>query len=296
MTKKYLLTLSACSLIALSACSQMAASPDTQAMNSASGMKADSSEALLAAEGSWNLVEEQGATAPLDLHSSAKKQVNPNNRQKKTFIPPSQMANVAGTNGDQDIKFRLLRMELEMQDLRQDFDSLLPPLSTLAEANSPLDNTIQKIMAKPRKKPMEQAEASKSMQKMAKAQTPNAAPAPQKASKPSVSGAAVKNIRFGEHPGKTRMVLDLTGAATYSANVDNTQKQLLIELTGADWATAQEKLIKHPLVAGYSTKTSANGGTTLALDLKKPVKILGSAALKPNSSRGHRIYLDLASG
>lgn len=293
MTKKYFLTLSACSFIALSACSQMAASPDPQALNSASGVKADSSEALLAAEGSWNLVEEQGATAPLDLHSSAKKQVNPNNRQKKTFIPPSQMANVAGTNGEQDMKFRLLRLEREMQGLRKDFDDLLPPLSTLAANNSELDNTIQRIMAKPSKKPMEKANASQPLQKMAKANT--VAPAPQKAIASSKSGAAVKNIRFGEHPGKTRMVLDLTGAASFSANVNNSNNKLLVELTGADWATAQQKIINHPLVAGYSTKTSVNGGTTLALDLKKPVKILSSAALKPNSSRGHRIYLDLAS-
>lgn len=309
MSKKYLLTLSACSLLAISACSQMS-SNDSQAIANADGVKAETSEDILAAQGSWNIVEEQAADAPMDLHSSAKKKVNPNNRTKKQFVPEEQLANVAGTHGEEDMRYRLLRMEREVAELRGDFDKLLPPLSNLIVADKELDTTIHGIMAKPERKPDVTA-SKQEMQEMAKRVAEAPAPAPAlapvtktvetKVETTQYAAAAdghteVKNIRFGEHPGKTRMVLDLTGASKYRADVDNGEKLLLLELSDADWAAASQKILKHPLVAGYTAQPAANGGTTLALELKKPVKIVGSAALPPNKSSGHRIYLDLAAG
>lgn len=295
MLKKHLLTFTACSVMVLSSCSQMAGN-NTQDMAQATGVKAETSEDLLAAQGSWNLVEDHGAKAPMDLHSSAKKQVDPDSRKKRQFIPKEQLANVAGTNGEEDMRFRLLRMEKEVAELRGDFDKLLPPLSNLIVADNQLDDTIQEIITRPSRKPdVPQEKASQEpMHDMAKriAQAAD----PQKTTPSSGGATAVQNIRFGEHPGKTRMVLDLSGESKYRADVDNNEKLLLIELSGAGWATTQQKLITHPLVSGYTAQPGANGGTMLALELKKPVKILGSAALKPNSSRGHRIYLDLASG
>jgi len=104
----------------------------------------------------------------------------------------------------------------------------------------------------------------------------------------------VRALRTGEHPGKTRLVLDLTGESKYRADIDNEENLLLIELSDAGWSAASQKLMNHPLIKGYSTQAAPNGGTILALELKKPVKILGSSALKPNAQYGNRIYLDIA--
>ncbi|MFP4314135.1 MAG: AMIN domain-containing protein, partial [Alphaproteobacteria bacterium] len=123
-------------------------------------------------------------------------------------------------------------------------------------------------------------------------QTANVSPA----SGGMTASASVNRIRFGEHPGKTRMVLDLSGESAYRADINNNERVLMIELDNADWDVARREIMQHPLVAGYSAQPSQAGGTILALKLKKPVRIVGSAALKPNDSRGHRIYLDLASG
>ncbi|MFP4313979.1 MAG: hypothetical protein ACLFR0_06605, partial [Alphaproteobacteria bacterium] len=116
MNKKSFLIASVFSALILPACSQMDMAqgawqePD---INSISGVRADTSEDLLAAQGRWALVEQQGAQEPLYLHSSARKQVNPYNRTKKQFISEARLANIAGTKGEQDIRFRLLKLEQE---------------------------------------------------------------------------------------------------------------------------------------------------------------------------------------
>lgn len=262
--------------------------------------------------------DRQSAGDPVNLHSNARKQVNPANKAKRQFIPEERLADVGGTQGREDAHFRLVRIEREVNDLRDDFDKLLPPLSNLIVSDNQLDQAIEEIMARPERKPpvpnaprvyndtgTPSETLLDSTQKSQTAQlrplgSVAAKPAPERAaspaSQPASSGGAtvVRGMRTGEHPGKTRLVLDLTGASKYRADIDNDENLLLIELSDAGWSAASQKLMNHPLIKGYTTQASSNGGTILALELKKPVKILGSSALKPNSQYGHRIYLDLA--
>ncbi len=324
MSQKFFLTLGACSLVALSAaCGPMENTYD--GTTAAPGERAETTEDILAAEGSWAMVEDrQSAGDPVNLHSNARKQVNPANKAKRQFIPEERLAGVEGTHGGEDVHFRLVRIEREVNNLRDDFDKLLPPLSNLIVSDNQLDKTIQEISARPAHKPPVPAPAQTrvfndtgttsealldSTRKTQAAPlrplgsaSAQPAPAPQPvatataASQPSSNGGAtvVRGIRTGEHPGKTRLVLDLTGASKYRADIDNDENLLLIELSDAGWSTASQKLLNHPLIKGYTTQASGNGGTILALELKKPAKILGSAALKPNAQYGNRIYLDLA--
>lgn len=321
MSQKFLLTLGACSLVALSAaCGPVNNTYD--GTTAAPGERAETTEDILAAEGSWAMIEDrQSAGDPVNLHSNARKQVNPANKAKRQFIPEERLAGVGGTHGGEDVHFRLVRIEREVSNLRDDFDKLLPPLSNLIVSDNQLDKTIQEISARPAHKPPVPEEARvfndtgttseallDSTRKTEAAPlrplgSASAQPAPARepvamaaASQPaSGSGATVvRGIRTGEHPGKTRLVLDLTGASKYRADIDNDENLLLIELSDAGWTAAEQKLMNHPLIKGYTTQASGNGGTILALELKKPAKILGSAALKPNAQYGNRIYLDLA--
>jgi len=323
MSHKFFLTLGACSLVALSAaCGPMENTYD--GTTAAPGERAETTEDILAAEGSWAMVEDrQSAGDPVNLHSNARKQVNPANKAKRQFIPEERLAGVEGSPGGEDVHFRLVRIEREVNNLRDDFDKLLPPLSNLIVSDNQLDKTIQEISARPAHKPPVPEEARvfndtgttseallDSTRKTQAAPlrplgSASAQPAPAPApvaraaapSQPASGGGGatvVRAVRTGEHPGKTRLVLDLTGASKYRADIDNDENLLLIELSDAGWSAAEQKLMNHPLIKGYTTQASGNGGTILALELKKPAKILGSAALKPNAQYGNRIYLDLA--
>lgn len=111
----------------------------------------------------------------------------------------------------------------------------------------------------------------------------------------STSGTNVSGIRVGEHPGKVRIVLDLTGPAKFTADVDNGEKLLLVDLPDAGWSTDMAQALKSPLVKGYSAQKNASGGTTLAIELAGPSKLLMATALAPNQTYGHRIALDVGS-
>lgn len=335
MSRKIYLMLSACSVLSfVAACGPM---NDQDYQSNKVGSKAETSEDILGAQGSWNMVEvDQVSGDPVNLHSSARKQVNPANQSKRQFIPEERLADVQRPSGEEDVHYRLIRMEREMSDLRQDFDKLLPPLSNLIVADNQLDNTIKEIQARPKQKPAVPEKYSNAPQsrdaitseallddrKVVHAAAPKSAPeskartaslatppaatpsaATQEpvaladrgaASAPATGKAVVKSIRMGEHPGKTRLVLDLTGSTQYRADLDNDEHLLTIELSEAGWSADSQKLLNHPLIKGYTTQASAGGGTILALELKKNVKVLGSSALKPNSQFGNRIYLDLA--
>lgn len=322
MSHKFLLTLGACSLVALTA----ACGPMDKAYEGSTGAvgdRADTIEDILAAEGSWAMVEDrESAGNPLNLHSNARKKVNPANKSKRQFIPKERLAGVSGIKGQEDVHFRLVRIERQVNDLRNDFDKLLPPLSNLIVSDNDLDKAIQEITARPAHKPPVPTEArvyndtgtpsealldstrrtqAAQLRPLGSVAATKPAPAASKqavANKPAPNSSdgstVVKGIRTGQHPGKTRLVLDLTGQSKYRADIDNEENLLLIELSDAGWAAASQKMMNHPLIKGYTTQASSNGGTILALELSKPAKILGSSALKPNSQYGHRIYLDLA--
>ena len=292
MSKKFLLAVSVSSFVFLSACvasNNNANLSSSNTIENAQGMTAESSENILAAEGNWDLVEEESYTNPLELHSKARKSVNPSNKAKKQFIPQSQLANVAGTKGEEDVRFRLLRMQRNMKGIQDDLIVNNPDI-VIASAESEIFDDVAVPEKKPEPRVLEIFNTSDLGQTTTKPDTFEAEP-----ENVVSSLAKVNSIRFGEHPGKTRMVLDLTGKSAFNTNILNQDQILLVELPSADWGIEQQKAIsQHPLVAGYTTKQSQEGGTMLALKLKRPVKIIGSAALPPSNNRGHRIYLDLA--
>ena len=111
---------------------------------------------------------------------------------------------------------------------------------------------------------------------------------------PSLSGkTVVRDFRVGQHPGKTRFVLDLTGPSGFSYDLNNDKGYLLVRLPDAEWATDEKKVFaSHPLIKGYSVRKTKKGALVL-IALKKTAVLKGSAALKPDGKKGHRIYFDV---
>ncbi len=109
------------------------------------------------------------------------------------------------------------------------------------------------------------------------------------------SGASITNVRFGEHPDKTRLVFDSSNKVSFSYDVDNNERILMISLPGAGWQAAREMAIRNsPLVASYNIVPDNAGGHQVIMQLKQPVKVLWAQALMPGGPQGHRVVFDLA--
>jgi hypothetical protein len=109
------------------------------------------------------------------------------------------------------------------------------------------------------------------------------------------TGAGVLSVRIGEHPGKTRIVLDLDGVSPFRHDLDRNENVLIITLPEAVWKTSSQKdFSAHPLLGSYRTQPGKNGGTVLVLRFKKPVRLAAATALGPGGAAAYRILFDIA--
>jgi N-acetylmuramoyl-L-alanine amidase len=121
----------------------------------------------------------------------------------------------------------------------------------------------------------------------------NSSPAPAQVK----SGKDVSAIRLGQHPDKTRIVLDVGSDASFTTDLDNAEKILLVELPKTGWsAPTAQRFTNSPLLAGYTAQSMSGGGTRLAIELKRPARVLAASALKAEGDKSARIVLDLAAG
>lgn len=111
----------------------------------------------------------------------------------------------------------------------------------------------------------------------------------------SASGVFVRNLRFGEHADKTRLVLDTSDQVTFRYDIDNSEKLLVIEMPQTGWRGSEAmEITNSPLVSSYSVVSDNNGGHQLVMQLKEPAQVLWAQALMPGGPQGHRIVIDLA--
>lgn len=250
--------------------------------------RVDSAESLLHAEGSWKVVEKDAETNPEVMHDTAKAGVNVHSMRKDL-----KYASQVKKDLKRDSNFRLLVLERQMQDVNYDLGKLMPD-------RKPKRYDSYASLGLPEPAPSKEETIENIIEKVKAEKTPVAKVVPKKVAykQPTLSGpAAVKRLRMGQHPGKTRLVLDLNKKPSFSYDLDNSEKLLLVDISGARWdAAAKKSMAKHPLVAAYSTHDNGSGGTMLVLELKKPVKVTMSTAMKPNPKAGgyHRIVMDLA--
>lgn len=105
----------------------------------------------------------------------------------------------------------------------------------------------------------------------------------------------IQQVRVGDYPDKTRIVLDISKRANFTYDLDNTEKLLIVEVDAVAWnAAAGADFAKSPIVASYTAQATDNGKYRLILQLRQPVKLLRAQALPPNADKGDRIVLDLA--
>lgn len=169
-----------------------------------------------------------------------------------------------------------------------------PQQAAAAPAPSPYPQQgYQQPQAQPYQPPVQQQMAAAPMPQAAPQQ-----PAPAAYTPPPAAGGGslfVSNVRFGEHPDKTRMVLDASSKVDFTYDLDNSEKILMIALPGASWQGAQQMAVDgSPLVSSYNVVPDPQGGSQVVMQLKQPVKVLWAQALPPGGPQGDRVVFDLA--
>ncbi len=240
------------------------------------------SEKILTADG--GALTAAGEVDPMAAHLAARRQVDPkeiNGPHRYTTTPTAE-------DIDKDTNVRVVRLETQVADLRSDFKKLIPNISPASEEAMAQEQAVADTM------PDKAYDAGKPE----RLSLPAPAAAPAVASGPGENIAAasvVTGVRLGEHPDKTRIVLDLTAPGEFSYNLDNTANILTVSLPRSAWRGAvQESLAASPLVRGYGAKPAASGGVTLTVELRKPARLLMNSTLEPNEVYGHRIVFDVA--
>jgi N-acetylmuramoyl-L-alanine amidase len=113
-------------------------------------------------------------------------------------------------------------------------------------------------------------------------------------SAPALAAVDVLSIRLGVHPDKTRVVLDLSGGATYRTLLLAGPYRLVVDLEGIEWQLGPEGPPSGKgLVSGLRYGTYSGGTQRLVLDLAGPVALQQSALIPGSGTVAARLVLDL---
>lgn len=116
----------------------------------------------------------------------------------------------------------------------------------------------------------------------------------QPAVKAANGNTAVQAFRLGEHPGKVRIVLDISGKTAFTADLDNSEKILVVELPQAAWnAKAQESFSGNPVIDSYKTESMGKTGTRVIIKLKGKTSIAYKSAMGDTATGGSKVVIDL---
>ena len=202
---------------------------------------------------------------------------------------------------------RINRLERAVQDMRNEFDGVKPSIERLTALETEIQTLVRELQT------LNQADFMAAEPVMVKPQpiaTPQfnttykapqyTAPAPtksfQKKSAPPLQGgkASVYDVRIGEHPGRTRIVIDVNSKTPFNVDVDNNERIMVVDLPQAGWNTATVKsFARSPFVSSYKVETSGQGHI-LILQLKRNARVSYQKDLKGFSGHSRRLVIDLS--
>ena len=209
-------------------------------------------------------------------------------------MPPKSDVRMVHSNAPLDM--RVAHLEQEVSLMRQDMDRLLPALQRLIAGQEDVAVIVSDLnrrdaaMSVPtsmHKTPIKKSTALKRI-----------APTPVMGTSgvPSVTykgPAKLADIRTGEHPGRTRLVMDVGSETPFRYDLDNNERLLVIELGNAPLSKAMmSSLRKSQFVAAYKAEATEQGSRVI-VQLKKPARILNAETLKASGGRGARIMFDI---
>lgn len=102
-------------------------------------------------------------------------------------------------------------------------------------------------------------------------------------------------LRVGEHPDKVRLVIDTSKPISYTADLDNDEHILVVDLPGASWrGPMNESFGRESIVSSYQIDPlEAGKGSRIIVQLKGQSAILNQTTMPALSGGGQRIVIDL---
>lgn len=189
---------------------------------------------------------------------------------------------------------RIDRLEKSVQDLRDDFDTVVPSLVRLVAVEKDMKDLIGQLNAlsggNPPPPPVqaEPMQLAPSVTAIPVPQQLQTAPAPETAMVPAIG--QMRALRIGDHGDKTRLVFDLTAKPSYTTTITEDEKQLIVDLPGITWTVQAGWMAKGgDLVSGYKYE---NG--KVYVDLMSRSKIRMQDVISGEGGRGYRLVIDLA--
>lgn len=220
------------------------------------------------------------------------------------FVPTSTMGVNLETYFIQDIndpETRIQRLENVVLAMHQDMQNAMhvsPPKANMAAAAPQPLTPTSAPMAPLKPTDTQQPPLAKNIAPELNYPEKTSAPAApmQTASAPAItSGNIIKGIRVGQHPGKIRIVFDVTTRMPFKVDLDNNEHLLLIELPEGQWQGAEtsKSFGKTPLLDSFRAEPSGNG-TRAILQLKGNTRILSQDMYPAFSGPGQRLVIDLS--
>lgn len=102
----------------------------------------------------------------------------------------------------------------------------------------------------------------------------------------------ITGVRFGEHDGKTRIVIDASARVSFNQNIDNSEHLLLIELPDTAWTGPTSGAPQSAIVSSWTAEASG-GGTILAVSLKNNAVMASADKIDAANGAPYRIVFDL---
>ncbi len=226
--------------------------------------------------------------------------------------------NLLLAGGSGNVEERLARLEAAVMDMRTDMDRLVPVLSKLGQAERELRAVLNNISSGNKGVVLEpvsvrvRADSYNNVEPSSGSRDAygvvdveeNTEPVEVAYMMAGIEPTAgntqqkqevIKNIRFGEHSEKTRIVLDVSGKIDYETDLDNDEGLLIINLPNAEWKNDKEKIIKNSSVIYSYDVQKTDKGSRLIFDLKKKAKIKMSSLFPPlkDGSKGYRVVIDI---
>lgn len=219
---------------------------------------------------------------------------------------------------------RVKRVENAVIDIRKELNAITPSIVRLVAVEKDIQNLVEQLEVllqnEPQSMSTEPSAQDRNRQVSASpppsgnrqglsgagitprpSSTPDAGtaqrPRQEEAPAPSGSGVtSVREVRIGEHKDKTRLVLDVSGKASFRYDLDTLENLLVIELPDAGWSASRSwRSQKAPLMASYSVQDMQNGGSRMIIQLKHSASVVHSGTIAPNKdSRNHRVVIDLS--
>lgn len=106
----------------------------------------------------------------------------------------------------------------------------------------------------------------------------------------------VNEIRFGQHPGKTRVVVELSAATAFRAFVMGGPDRLVIDLPAYQWNVGDVALRGAPDVAAIRQGPLQPGFNRIVIDTKRPVAISSAFIIPANQGLPDRLVIDFTPG